>query len=86
MEELGRLFPSLLLFLVLGVPAIVFLFKLLIDEKNKNIERIIVLINDFQKTVKEMESMHSASDGKLLEAIGKVNSIAEKLLDRSHNV
>lgn len=86
MEELGRLFPSLLPFLVLGVPAIVYLFRLFVDEKEKRITDIKSLSIDFQKTLKEMEHNHAANDGKLLEAINGVKSIADRLLDRSKDV
>lgn len=86
MEELARLFPALIIFLVLGVPAIVFLFNGWMNEKDKHIASILTLTESFQKTIKEVEATHAGKDDKLLEGINGVKSIAERLLDRSKDV
>lgn len=79
MEELTKLFPALAIFMVLGVPTIIFLFRGWMNEKDKRVNDILTLINDFQKTIREVEATHSGKDEKLLEAINGVKSLAEQI-------
>lgn len=77
MEELGKQFPILLPFLVLGVPAIVYLFRGWMSEKDGRLKDIVDLTKDFQATLDAERNSNKANIDRLVQGLDSVKSIAD---------